>query len=280
MADSFFQWFVSKMDKIGYAETYGNDSADFTWLNFKSDRNQFHVAYIKHPIEAERIKNLFDTHNDPILFVVDSSLIDDKSIHFEMLRAIHALYYGRIYVWDGRGLGAIHHDRQSGVTTASEYIEINVIKFDHVDCWLKSFPGQFFIARFDEPASFWKGQAKQRQRKAPPPPDSAEEFFRKQYQQNTEDVFRDFKEAFERNKRTWYADPPEPKYQRGFPQYQPTGDKWLTMLLAEGTLDGAKKKFRELAHEYHPDKAGDSPEVVQVMQAINSAYARAKDILA
>lgn len=301
MTDGFSEWFIPKMDKIGYEQTYIEFRDNITFIKFGN--NVFRVIYVKKPIELLVMDLWLKTANEPILFIVDSDLITPLSVNEPWLRAIHTLYYGRIYAWDGKGIMAIHHDKQFNALGHNGLIDVSVISFEDVDCWYPGFPGVFRIARFDD-APFWKAKSSKQanewaervrntsydtQSRKPPRSNENEEYWRKQYaryaneaytppkqEYTKEDVFRDFREAFERNKRAYeqvnnaYYPPPP---------YAPKGDKWLTLLLAEGTLAGAKRKYRELAHEYHPDKAGNSPEVLEVMQLINAAYARAKEIL-
>lgn len=290
MVDGFFKWFGESMDKIGYRELAhaAFNGATETAVFKNGIGNQFGVVYCKRALDPMNIREVFKVTNIPIVHIVDSSLVDIKTINLEWLRAIHALYYGRIYSWDGKDLIAIHYDRQSAQFATSQPIEITDVKFEHVDCWLKSFPGQFFIAGFDD-GPFWKGEQAKRQRKQKEPPrtNANEQYWREQYTQQThnnpnysekatEDLNEEIRRKFEEYMRGqgYYSE------QQQAPRYNaPTGDKWLTMLLEPGTLEGAKKKFRELAHEHHPDKAGDSPEVIATMQLINAAYARAKVIL-
>lgn len=298
--DKFTEWFTDKMERIGYTPTYTVANADnLIWMSFGG---KFEVVYVKQAITLDVMRGFFESQTNPILFIVDSDLVTDLTVNNAWLRAIHALYYGRIYVWDGVGVSPVHHDKQFDTLSDGGYIDVSVLSFEKVDCWYPGFPGVFNIARFDDP-TFWKtGDNPKYAKTQKPPKDNAqseyEAFWKEQYakggagtgsyardqghnnpnysqkRKDTEDVFRDFKEAFERNKRTYEANNPPPPPSR--PQYH---DKWLNMLMAEGTLAGAKKKYRQLALENHPDRKGDSPEVIQTMQLINAAYARVKEIL-
>lgn len=279
----FQEWFIPKMNKAGYEYALVLNNRVAESFRFSHTAFYFGVVYVKRPIDLEDLRQLFESVGCNLLLIIDSDLVTDLTIDDKWLRAIHALYFGRIYVWNGRSIKAFHHDRQTDKPIYSKNdVDVNEIKFEKVDCWYPGFPGVFNIARFNDPV-FWKTEPK---REKPPKREkdtSYEDFWKQEFERqkakgrtynpHNEDVFRDFREAFERNKRQYEANNPKPPPSR--PRYMPTGDKWLTLLLAEGTLEGAKKKYRELAMLHHPDRAGN----VELMQLINVAWEKAKEIL-
>lgn len=282
MASEFSVWFMERMERIGYRGTYVAEADNLDWVSFDG---KFGMVYVKQPINLQSIRGFFDYHVNSVLFIVDSDLVTDISVDEPWLRAIHALYYGRIYVWDGIGISAIHHDKLNDRFHRSGHIVISRIVFETVDCWYPGFPGLFKVAMLGDEV-FWKTEAK----KDKPPPrqkDTSYEDFWKQeferqkakghtYNPHNEDVYEAFREAFNHYQRQYETNNPPPPRR---PSYAPSGDKWFMLLMAEKTLEGAKKKYRQLALEHHPDRKGDSPEVIQTMQLINAAWERAKEYL-
>lgn len=285
----FTQWFVMQTRGTPYTCTHTQYQDDCDWMSFNG---KFGVVYVKRPITVDVIKGFFSSHNNPILFVVDATLIDAQAMDEPWLRAIHALYYGRVYAWVGDGIMSTHYDRINRVVTTWGPVNVSNVYFDTVDSWYKGMPGVYETARFNDP-NFWKAdEPKQRREHKKKMPNDTEQFWREEFERQkranpssgsheygssrAEDVYEAFREAFNGYKRQ-YVDENPPRPPRA--TYRPNGDKWFELLMAEGTLDGAKKKYRQLALENHPDRMGDSPEVVQTMQLINMAYARVKEIL-
>lgn len=272
----FDDWFTEKVIESGYKQIYRDDLTTHIWMTFQNgydelSKDLFHVVYLRHYITPEFIRQSFAAHHDEhVLFVVDERVI--ASIKTDMpiwIRALHAIYYGRIYVYRDllENISALHYDWDKKWGTFSEPIDIDGILFTDTDCKLKDFPGIFHIARFYDKA-FWTESNSNKQtpnnprnRQHKPPP-------------SAEDVFRDFREAFERNKRHYqtYHD-----YEPVQPRYAPKDDKWLDLFIASGSIEAARAKYRELAKQFHPDLNPGSSEALSTMQAINIAFDKAKE---
>jgi len=303
MADAFENWFMNKMLAIGYEAMFYNYALECTVIRFKKQVflkgivafAEFDAVYIKKPITLDDLRILFqNSPNTPLLIIVDSDLVSAMAMNDNWLRAIHALYYGRVYMWSGAEITAAHWDRDNLDFTQSEPIQFKTLKFEMIDSWYKAFPGDFNVAHFNE-GVFWKVQEKppKRDKKAPPPPDSAEEFWRKYYERNAhdpnwgkythskyeyssnEDVYEQFKRAYEREKARHQEthEPPPPR-----PRSNSIQNKWVVMMLEPKTLEGAKRVYRQLAKENHPD-VNKSPDAIEVMQAINIAYEMVVEML-
>lgn len=326
----FVKYLNAEMRSIGYETRYEETKATHAFMRFSPtlsaamnqnmyDAPKFGVYYIRQPIaDAEWIREAFKANSPtPLLFVVDQQLLADTKAKIALgqavplwLRALHAIYYGRIYTWlTGEGIKAFHINWDKSDFAYSETIVIDRMVFTETDSLLRDFPGQFKIARFTDDA-FWK-----RDPNAPPrakkekrnpyeaPKGSYEDFARNYYQQGfwgydpgvnnyssargnppPKDMPREgesfndyFKRIFEedlRRRQAHHPPPPPPRNQRS---YQ-VDDQWLAKMLAAGNLDGAKKVYRELSRQYHPD-INKEPNATEVMQAINNAYDKAKVML-
>lgn len=287
---SFFEWLILSTRKAGYSHMGGAIGESFdggAFMNMKGEA--FSVFHIKQSVPLETIKGMFESISAPTLVVVDSHLINAAAMNEPWLRALHALYYGRVYAWVGKLVQAVHYDRMVNDIKVWGPVDGSDFYFDTVDSWYKGMSGTYATCRFTDP-NFWKDtepKAHKRQHKhTPPKSNNTEQFWREEFerQKNTnpnagaraEDVYEAFREAFNQYKQQYAEPPPDPSPRR---TYRPTGDQWFNALIAEGSLEGAKKKYRQLALEYHPDRKGDSPEVIETMQLINAAYARVKEIL-
>lgn len=240
---TFPDWFTQQMDDIGYALEQATDFTAEEWLTFKDNDEQFHVVYLKTPPDAEHLRGIFTAFQMPVLFIVDKSLLPepDPMYHYAntilplWLRALHAVYYGRIYCWTGDGISALHVQWTNGTAQWSEPIDITGILFTHTDSKLYEFKGLFHIARFYDKA-FWKN-----------PPREQEP---KRYQRRTD------------------APPPRPQSE--------ASNDFYHLLLKCNSLQEMKRKYRELAREWHPDLNPGKPQATVNMQLINSAFDRAK----
>ena len=178
----FTDWFKKHLDDTGYNQEFITQSPEYDFLSLK-DRDtgeMFYVMYLKRETTLERIRDVFSVSGVPVLYIVDSALMPplDPMYHYAniivplWLRAIHALYYGRIYIWNGDYIEAVHVTWSNGTVQSSGYIDITGVLFTHVDCKLYDFPGLFNIARFYDRA-FWKTaqqppREKQRAKTEPP----------------------------------------------------------------------------------------------------------------
>lgn len=352
MPDKFFGYITDKLMALGWQVTAKASSNLFTSIRLKPSNTMqpFSVIYLKNRIDTDGLSYLFQNIPDHLLIVADSSLIGEDTGNKEWFRALHALFYGRVYVWDGLGILPLHYDRVTGKFSNGGYVTLKSLRFERVDCLYSGFKGQYnvvllndrkFWTTGEKPPSrenttnpneqFWQDayaassegqQAGQSQepfsgydqngyaRQPPPKTDKQkakkdaedwrasrkEEHFRREQAQRDEqrrraeedrkkrdqerereDVFRDFREAFERNKSRYgserggaYDPNAQPQYARG----GVTGDKWFMQIWSDGTINGAKKVYRALARQYHPD-VNKEPDAIQVMQAINLAYEKA-----
>lgn len=294
--DLFPAWIIPKFEQIGYEQTAIEIRAKFVEINFSQPSGivKFTVVYIHAEVDEQFIRNVFETRYEPILFVVSKHLIMPLDFVINpplWFRVLHAIYYGRVYMWEDDNLcvRALHVEYAKREMQWQD-VDVSGILFTDTDCKLRDFPGLFHIARFYDKA-FWKEQTEpppKRERK-PPHSNANEEFWREQFRkaswetepktgkQRAEDVFRDFREAFERNKQQYEA---RQDYSPPRSTYTPTGDKWLQGFMSTGNLATARAMYKQLAKEWHPDLNPGKSEALETMQAINIAYARAKEILA
>lgn len=346
MPDKFSVYITDKLLKLGYESTSFASSTLFSSVRFKPQNTMqpFSVIYLKTGmhVDTDALLYLFQNIPDHLLIVVDSGATGKDVATKQWFRALHALYYGRVYVWDGVGILPVHYDRKLDQFSQGKHVEVKSLRFERVDCLYSGFKGLYNVVLLND-RKFWTTDG------VPPAPDNAqsnyEEFWKAQYaasdeaqqagggesygepwaknanpssthtkakgnaqtdarkeehrrreqaqrdekkrreqeartQRERDDVFSDFREAFERNKQHFGAqgggayDPNKrPQHTRG----GVTGDKWFMLIWSDGTIDGAKKAYRALARQYHPDtnKALDANEI---MQAINSAYEKAMKI--
>lgn len=287
------------MEPLGYQEGFTELEPTLYRSTYFAGVKRFQVVYVMQHLTTVRLLDLFRATNMPIMFVVDSSLIDHLTINSDWLRALHALYWGRIYVWDGAGVLALHNDKGSKVIDQSEHITFKNIKMERMDSWFKGFPGIYDIAHFDD-GPFWKGeQSKRKQERARDSKraNQNEQYWQDYYAQNanqntdeawgqrqskkddaTRATYEAFKSAYENYKRAYGAtqehEPPPPR-----PRHEPGGDQWFVMMYKAGDLDGAKKVYRQLGLKYHPD-VNKEPGATETMKAINVAYERVKEYFA
>lgn len=326
MPDKFSVYITDKLLKLGYESTAFASSTIFSSVRYVHKLTALHlsVIYLKLKIDTDGLSYLFQNIPDHLLIVVDSSLIGEDTGLKQWFRALHALYYGRVYVWDNFNLFPLHYDRQSGSFSNGSYIDIKSVRFERVDCLYSGFKGFYnvvllndrkFWSDAEKPPSrdtktnpsedFWraqyaasdeaqqagqqqpKGNAKTKARK--------DEHFRREQAQREEqkkreeearkarereDVFRDFRDAFERNKARYGADNGGSYDPNARPQYARggvSGDKWFIAIWSDGTRDGAKTAYRALGKQYHPD-INKEPGATETMQAINRAYEKVMEI--
>jgi len=283
--DNFAQWLIARMKPLHHEQdAVGAISHLWSFIHFRNPTfksREFSVFYIKQRVDTEFLRARFDTSFIPILFVVDSSLVNPKSINQEWLKALHSLYYGRIYVWDGKGILAAHVDKRTGNLMDNGYVEFKHVRFSKVEPWYRGFRGVFEIAMFDDRVYWDTTQQKPPPREKKPP--EGEQFWREQYAQqshnnpNHSQKSNDFDyEAFKRaynhyRQQTGSGDTQEQTYDAPWAKQRPRGDKWFEMMVEGGTLEAAKKVRSKLALQYHPDY-NKAPNATQIMQQINLAY--------
>jgi len=305
--DKFAYYIKNELERIGYvAQSIGEKPAGVT-VEFKTltGSDHFFVVYIRQAIQdPELIRQVFTFHNIPILFVVDSEQVEAHIQNYTVngkapplwLRALHAIYYGRIYTWFAykREIQALHFDWDKKIAVFSEPISIDRVILTETDSLLRDYPGHFKIARFSDRA-FWKGERPQK----PPKRDSKksspnEGFWKEEWNRWSERVnntswdtkppphtAESIYEMFERLKREEMRrrqSQQQQTYNPRPPRYTPSGDEWFTRLMGGGDLAGAKKIYKALARQYHPDVNKD-PTALEIMQKINAAYDRVKEIL-
>ncbi len=316
MSDRFSDWITAKLDPLGWKPITTASSNLFSSIRFKPQNTMqpFSVIYLKARIDTDGLRYLFQNIPDYLLIVVDGDEINDQVGLKEWFRALHALYYGRVYVWDGVGILPVHYDRHDGQFSNGRYVQLRSLRFECIDCLYGGFKGLYnvvllndrkFWTTAEKPPSrekttpneeFWQAQHQQTEARGSAKTDARkQEHFRREQAQRDEhkrradaerekrereDVFRDFNEAFERNKRRYDAengsayDPnARPQYTRGGVQ----GDKWFIQIWSDGTKDGAKKVYRALGLKYHPD-VNKAPDATTIMQAINQAYEKVMEI--
>lgn len=291
----FAEWFAKQMDRQGYkskwSDSYWNVPNALSWVESSSvDGDKFLTVFVDKPLTEEIVRTIFEGAHEPVLFVVDIELLTSLTSDAPMwIRALHAIYYGRVYCWNTQGIKAMHFDWSNSTLHSSEYIEIDGILFTDTDCKLRDFPGVFHIARFYDRA-FWKEQPEQPEQPEPPPKrkkprsNPNESFWKEEWarQNNTppkeDDIFEAFKRAFEEQMRRAQASQQQ-TYNQTPNRYAPTGDKWLQQFINTGSLAAAKTMYRQLGKEWHPDLNPGKPQAHETMQAINIAYDKAKAIL-
>lgn len=346
---NFVKYMDDELKSIGYETSFEETKPTHAYMRFKprtaamyaGGGKSFSLYYIRKPIEGEWIREAFTLLKHPVLFVIDAQLLAEMKTNIVLkkalplwFRALHAIYYGRVYAWfdTGKGIQAFHVNWEKWEFTYSETIVIDKMIFTETDCKLRDFPGTFQIARFTDDA-FWKRDpnAPKKPPKQKPNYQTYEDFAKQQwgqYQQSgfwqersSEDYYGDagyssargypppphqnrshyysaggnpppkdgpregesfenyFKRIFEEDlrRRNQYNPPPPPPGSRRRSAYQ-VDDQWLAKMLAAGNLDGAKKVYRDLARQYHPDQSKEA-NATEIMQAINNAYDKAKSIL-
>lgn len=291
----FTDWFTEQMSQIGYGKSHTHNEIASQWMNFTDGHEDFHVMYLRAPMTPEAIRITFDSHNQPVLFVVDYRAVANLNSVSELpqwIRILHAVYYGRVYIYNDldENIRAFHFDWNANIKQNSEPIDISGILFTDTDCKLRDFPGIFHIARFYDRA-FWQEQEPQKPPKRKKPRSNANEDFWKEewarqshnnpnYSQKTSDYQEDINEAFARafreHMRSHGVDYDEPYIKR---PNVPTGDKWLQQFVATGSLDAAKTMYRQLSKQYHPDLNPGDTVAEDTFKTISVAFAKVRDIL-
>lgn len=266
----FQEWFIRKMNDIGYDTVNENNGEISQWIDFSNGSGDgFEVHYLTHSISPEIIRIIFSHTQRPVLFVVDTNLVDFRTMKEKWLRALHAIYYGRVYIWTGNRIDAAHFDFLTD-TIPCRTVDIDSILFTDTDCKLKDFPGIFHIARFYDKA-FWTEKVNSKQSAK----DRKWDDFEKRQQRKTdEDIYEAFKRAFREHMRNHNA---YHDYEPVQPRYAPKGDKWLDLFIGTGSIEAARVKYRELAKQFHPDLNPGSSEALSTMQAINIAFDKVKE---
>ena len=297
MYDQFGGWLIPKLSKVGFTlQGFPQVSEELTWYEFNtSNGERFDVLYLIKELTSDELQGLFDSEDEPVLFIVANSLVQQFTLMNEKplwLRALHAIYYGRVYTFNGMTINALHFEWGAGRHSYSEPISVIGISFTFIDSLLKDFPGRFNIARFND-KPFWKEQGAKKPKGETPKQRSdkwREEWEqatsgytktdyewhqqeKKQHKKTAEELNEEIRRAFEEHMRRYNADtwnyPP-------CPRQQATGDKWFNELVQTGSLEAARTKYKELAKQYHPDlHVGDSS-VLATMQDINAAFDKVK----
>lgn len=135
---------ITSMDEIGMKlETTGGERVA--------------VFYFTKPITLSLLRDVFMFEGN-VLVVLDIALMPPdgtaRSRMPDWLRALHALYYGRVYVWCGEHIHAAHFDFDDNIAILSDPIEGFNLLCAEVDCWFTDFSGHYRIARFYD-KKFW-----------------------------------------------------------------------------------------------------------------------------
>lgn len=226
------------------------------------------VSYVDKPLTKDNLKRAFE-YAGHVLFIVDEKLIPDviesREATPDWLRVLHGVYMGRIYVWNGRVVYSVHFDWATGDVQESAPIQIDSLMFMTVDTWLKIFPGMYRIARFWDMAFWTDANAGRQQRQR-----TYDEYQRARQQQRDQ---QERQEYYRGGAGAWQ----EEKQQQP-PKEKSAGRDWLKEFLNCGTLAAAKKHYRALALEFHPDRSGS--DTTADMQAINTAWDKAQRMMA
>lgn len=224
------------------------------------------VSYVDKEITPDNIRRALE-FSGHVLFIVDEKLIPDEIESRKAtpywLRVLHGLYMGRIYVWNGRYLFALHFDYDSGDVNESGIIQPDALLFVETGTWLKGWSGIYRLARFYDRA-FWSEDAGNYSRSSY---DQARDYY-----QRRDDASKHG--GYYSGQGNTYDDPranqPPPK------QETPKRD-WLKEFLNCGSLAAAKQHYRKLALEFHPDRSGS--ETTADMQLINAAWDKAQRLM-
>lgn len=280
----FTTWMGAEMGKVSYQQEAFASYPECDVIVYDNPKSKsFATVYIKQRIDTQYLTKIFGLPNS-VLIVVDSSLVNDKTGHEQWLRAIHALYYGRIYVFAGVSILPLHINRMTNMIECGEPVNMRLIRFSIVDCLYKGFPGKFDVAMFNDPV-FWAKEQKPppREKKVP----ENEQFWRdyaKQQphnnpnysQKNSDFNYDDFRRSYEQYKRAYGAYTEQEYVNYNAPKRAPRGNQWFNAMIESGSLEGAKKVYRKLGLEHHPDH-NKSPDATETMKAINQAYEQVKE---
>jgi len=293
------------MVNIGYVLRSAHKTDINIWLKFTefNGNDAFSLCYVTAPMSPEAIKISFESHKgEPILFVVDSILVNNVTELW--FRALHAIYYGRVYLWDGDGIVSWHYDWNKKQSSYSDYLDLDGILFTDTDCKLRDFPGIFHIARFYD-KSFWKetepqkpkGETwKERAKKgreeweqatkghaqghnnpnySQKESDWADDFKYDRSRKSEENIYEAFARAFREHMRSHGVDYDTPRTRNN----SPVGDKWLQGFINTGNIEAAKTLYRQLSKQYHPDLNPGDTVAEETFKAISVAFSKARDIL-
>lgn len=256
------------------------------------------ICYLDAPIQPEQIRRCFSDTAFHILFVVDDKLIPqditDRQSTPMWLRVLHGLYMGRVYTWNGRFLYGLHFDYDEGEISESGIINPDELLLVETGTWLRGWADQYKLARFYDRA-WWMGSQ------------SGDSGYKSEgyYNGGTgQKSWWDQRQEYARQQKQEYDNPwakqEPPKYNYGGseqkqnkqsygyyggtgknpPKQDATGERdFGKEFRACDTLQQIKALYRKLAQEFHPDLNSDR-DTTAIMQAINLAYERAKNIYA
>jgi hypothetical protein len=245
---AFHTWITEQFDLIGFQSRHSTHR----WFNFDNGKGDvFHIYYVEEKITATEIRRIFGRHELPIMFVVNEAALpalDSQHLLEAPLwfRVLHAIYYGRVYVWRGDHLEAIHINWDADEYAWSGKIDIDGVAFKGVDSMLRKFPGYFDIARFYDRA-FWK-QAKQS------------------------------RTGQRRQSRAGAYTYNSSSYSGAYQTCQQAADLvsvYFSQMYNAGSLAAARKLYYKLARQHHPD-VSDHSGADEHMKAINAAFDRVK----
>lgn len=291
--DSFIMGYTNAVDYLrqrltnyGYNFAHITDTDAFFMERGETDiSRKVWVSYLDKEISQENIRRALE-FSGHVLFIVDEKLIpdaiDDRKSTPYWLRVLHGLYMGRIYVWNGRYLFALHFDWDTGDVSESGIIQPEGLLLVETGTWLKGWSGIYRLARFYDRA-WWQADA-----------DSANEQYTQYKQQRERQEKSNNKQAPpKRDESDYYYSEQSSGRQshEGFytgqgrtdgkqePPKQKTAPRdWLKEFLNCGTLAAAKKHYRKLALEFHPDRSG--ADTTADMQLINAAWDKAQRMMA
>ena len=264
------------------------------------------ACYLDTAITPEQIRRSFEFQGH-MLFVVNEKLIPDTITEREStpmwLRVLHGLYMGRIYVWNGRVLYAMHFNWDTGDVNESAPIAPDDLLLVETGTWLRGWPGTYRLARFYDQA-WWTDSAKAREEARR----QAEDYARQRTEQTRQQWQGWQKEWDNWNKYTYGSEDGPSSSRQSYEQardeyqrqqqarenYNGSGNRqerayyappkqaagssrdFVAEFLKCGTLAAAKKLFRELAREYHPDM-NPGKDTTVTMQQINNAWDKVKE---
>lgn len=194
-------------------------------------------------LELDVLRTIYHAHNQPVFIAVHADLIEEGTFVPDVfLLALHALNYGRVYVYNDDGaLWAVHFERdESAFFTKERYPDWELVrdvkdwtfKDKVVNSKLRAFPGTFRVAMLHDEA-WWT--------------------------------------ASRYGERHTYNPPPQSPF--GAVHRTQVKTAWDVLGITPTADDKAiKKRYRELARAWHPDLHGNSEESNQRMAEINEAY--------
>lgn len=198
-------------------------------------------------LELDTLRTIYHATDLPVFIAVHEALItEDTFVPDDFLRALHALYYGRIYSYNDAGeLWGVHLARDERIPiTAERYPDWKLVRpvkdwtfrDKVVNSMLHGFPGTFRVAMLHD-ENWWK----------------------------TTHEWRAHSGGFNTN--------PPPQSPFGAARHPQVKTAWDVLGMTPTADDKAiKKRYRELARAWHPDLHGNSEESNKRMAEINEAY--------